>query len=118
MASGVRPDGDASAEFHALVEQFVAGYPTMGHHMLAAADVRYVAAKLLLRNRSPLTTAGDLKLAACLFVLFVQEHLLYSQRTILGTPVHELYAELRAILRSTGASQARRRRESRRARRG
>ena len=39
-----------------------------------------------------------MKLAACLFILFVQEHLVCGQQSILGTPVQEFYFDMQSIL--------------------
>ena len=74
--------------------------------MLSRVDVRYAAAKLLLRKSKDPTAANvqgwpegaALKLSACLFVLFVQEYLVLSQSTILGTRIHEIYVEMQSLL--------------------
>ena len=91
MQSSTSVPPSLPAAFHALVEEYVAGYPVRGH-MLSSEDVRFVAGKLLLRKsrvgaasqEQPQPETAAPKLAACLFVLFVQEHLMHSQPAILG----------------------------------
>ena len=104
--SGAAPPSVATTSaFHALVDEYVLGHPTMGHHMLTAEDVHFVAAQLLLskskHSSPPKTHECTLRTSACYFVLFVQEHLVYGQATILGTSVQELYEEVRTLLTGT-----------------
>ena len=95
----------ATAAFHALVDEYIAGYPVRGH-MISHENVKFTAAKLLLQKSNAAKEQRDIaepaaapKFAACLFVLFVQEHLVHSLPTILGTRAQEVYSEIQSVIR-------------------
>ena len=100
----------STAVFHALVDEYVRGYPTRGT-MISADNIRYTAAKMLLLKSKDAAAASvekwpdgaAVKLAACLFVLFVQEYLMHSQVEILGTRIGEIYMEIQKLLQSSEA---------------
>ena len=99
------PSGSA---FDELVEQYLRGYPTHGKD-LAEPNVRYTVLRLLMIQQQKDHSASApqswpagaaVRLAACLFVLFVQENLMQSEQSILGTPVQEIFAIMTQLLRA------------------
>ena len=64
-------------------------------------QLKCVAGQLLLlgaKGDESLPAGGELRLAACLFVLFVQENLVHSRQHILGTDVQEIYVRVHQLL--------------------
>ena len=92
---------DTIGAFTSLVDEYLEGYPTIGNRLLAPENVQYVAGKLLLLETQaspPQLQPDQFRMAACLFVLYVQEYLIHRQTVILGTDVAQLYALLQTLL--------------------
>lgn len=95
----------SSESFDALVTEFLRGYPLTGH-ALSDANAQYVAGRLLvLEAKGNAASSSEtwpdgagLRLAACLFVLFVQENLVHNRQHILGTDVQEIYVIMHQLI--------------------
>ena len=101
---------DAVKAFQSLVDEYLAGYPTTGQHMLTPENLRFTAGKILLRSQkagsrasstasSSANSEDDLRFAACLLILYVHEHLMCRRPTILGTDVSEIYTLMQDLFR-------------------
>ena len=64
------------------------------------SDLRLVACFLL----NGTVKDKEIRLVASLFLMFVQEHLIHSQRTILGVPAATLFQRTRSLLASASCS--------------
>ena len=96
---------DVAAQVQRLADEYLAAYAPTGHG-LSIANLRWTATRLLMYQSSGVAAdtskwpAGAPKmLAACLFVLIVQERLVHdSQALILGLTEEEAYSTLCSLL--------------------
>lgn len=109
-SSAARGEGIAS-QYFALVDEYMRAYPVTGE-FISVSSVRFATARILMiktagRCSDPTgwSEGSALRLAACLFVLLVEEHLVHTKRSVLGMTVSETHGILSSLL-DTGITRA------------